>query len=769
MKKIYFLFIALAAGILANAQLLTFEFASLGGGEASAGSNSSTTGGVAASTITRGPGVTAGANSGRFNSSGWTTATTPDPDDYVEFTITPNAGYTLEITDIVVMHQRSGTGPVRFVFRTSLDSYAADATNEITIPDATGTQTSTFTFTSAISTTSAVTVRLYAYAAEAAAGTWGPGDGTGNDIVVNGTAVNASGNAITTGTLTGAPFCLDGSITGAGSVDFTTTGSYSSATLTAQLSDASGSFASPVDIGSTSVSGTDPSGTITLTIPAATASGTGYKVRIISTSPAVTGTETTAFRVVNGVLNISNLNGVFGETTANVSWTNPPACYDEVLIVVKSGSSVSATPAGDGTAYTADPSFTGAGSAFDGGKVVYKGNSSPLTVTDLTVGTTYYVKVFTRRGTLWSSGEEVSGQTDLLPLAGEIVINQFSPGYGGANDEYVEIVNKTNKTFDLSALAIRYRSASGGSGPAGGALSGTLLPNRYFLLSTNATVTVGQTNLTRDGAITSGFAAGGGQIALVRIADNVIVDAVGYGVITDLSYTETAAAPAPPATGGISRVVNGQDTDDNSVDFTTVDNADILLHNSLTVLPVNFGAVKAVQQGTGIRIDWSNLTERDVVNYIIERSADGRSFTAIGDVNARLNTGEKADYSFLDPAPFRSVNYYRIKSAENNGRNKFSIVVKVDISEGQTTVVVLYPNPINKGQQLSLQATSLAKGTYTIRVVNMQGQQLVNQVFVHQGGAITEPVQLPAGAQAGMYQLVIAGAEQQFVRSFVLQ
>ena len=193
------------------------------------------------------------------------------------------------------------------------------------------------------------------------------------------------------------------------------------------------------------------------------------------------------------------------------------------------------------------------------------------------------------------------------------------------------------------------------------------------------------------------------------------------------------------------------------------------ISKTTAALPVSFGNVKAVQQGTGIRIDWSNLTERNVLNYSVERSADGRSFTAIGDVNARLNNGEKAEYSFLDATPVRGINYYRIRSAESDGRNKFSIVVKVDISEGQTTVVVLYPNPIVKGQQLSLQATSLAKGTYNIRVVNMQGQQIVNQVFVHQGGAITEAVQLPANTQAGTYQLIIAGADQQMVRPFVIK
>lgn len=56
----------------------------------------------------------------------------------------------------------------------------------------------------------------------------------------------------------------------------------------AQLSDATGSFASPVNIGSvTAVS----SGVISVTIPANTPAGTGYRIRVIATNPAFTGSD----------------------------------------------------------------------------------------------------------------------------------------------------------------------------------------------------------------------------------------------------------------------------------------------------------------------------------------------------------------------------------------------------------------------------------------------------------------------------------------------
>lgn len=84
-------------------------------------------------------------------------------------------------------------------------------------------------------------------------------------------------------------------------------------------------------------------------------------------------------------------------TTANpndqqvaLSWVNPSACYDEIMIVAKQGSAVTGTPSGDGSAYSANLSF-GSGSSFDGGYVVYKGTTSPQTVTNLTNGQEYFL------------------------------------------------------------------------------------------------------------------------------------------------------------------------------------------------------------------------------------------------------------------------------------------------------------------------------------------------------------------------------------------
>jgi hypothetical protein len=167
-----------------------------------------------------------------------------------------------------------------------------------------------------------------------------------------------------------------------------------------------------------------------------------------------------------------------------------------------------------------------------------------------------------------------------VPTAGEIVINQISPDYNGASDEYVEIVNLTNKTFDLSLLKLVYQSSSGSTGGAGGTLSGTLLPYSFWLLSPNATITVGQTSgLARDGSITAGFAGTNGQIGIQLVSDNTTIDAVGYGTLTG-GFREGTAAGNPSTDGGLKRTTDGADTNDNSADFSTVANGNIKLRNS---------------------------------------------------------------------------------------------------------------------------------------------------------------------------------------------
>jgi hypothetical protein len=216
--------------------------------------------------------------------------------------------------------------------------------------------------------------------------------------------------SITTGAVSTPPFCVSSESGASGTVAFTSSGTFTNATFTAYLSDASGSFSSPTSIGSTTVNGTDPSGSIDIGIPTGTATGTGYRIRIDCASPAITGTESSAIIIINGAADVTSAAASAGNEQAILSWTNPSGCFNEIMIVAKAGSATTSFPGGDGSSYTANTVFATPGTEFgsDGGFVVYKGSTSPQTVTGLTNGTTYHFTFFTRNGSAWSSGTTVT-------------------------------------------------------------------------------------------------------------------------------------------------------------------------------------------------------------------------------------------------------------------------------------------------------------------------------------------------------------------------
>ncbi|HXL57014.1 MAG TPA: hypothetical protein VN958_12190, partial [Chitinophagaceae bacterium] len=119
--------------------------------------------------------------------------------------------------------------------------------------------------------------------------------------------------------------------------------------------------------------------------------------------------------------NVTGLGVVVGNGKLPLSWTNPP-CFDEILVIAATHSVITSVPSGDGSAYTATAVYAGGNSnnGLNGNEfAVYKSTTgTSVTVTGLNNGTIYYFKVFTRRGTSWSSGVTVNG-TPVAPFTGE--------------------------------------------------------------------------------------------------------------------------------------------------------------------------------------------------------------------------------------------------------------------------------------------------------------------------------------------------------------
>lgn len=104
----------------------------------------------------------------------------------------------------------------------------------------------------------------------------------------------AFSQTISTSALASSSFCQNEDFT----VDYTITGTFTAGNVfTAELSDATGSFASPVSIGSVT---STTAGTINATMPNLMTTGALYRVRVVASTPAVTGTDNGTDLTVTG-------------------------------------------------------------------------------------------------------------------------------------------------------------------------------------------------------------------------------------------------------------------------------------------------------------------------------------------------------------------------------------------------------------------------------------------------------------------------------------
>ena len=123
-----------------------------------------------------------------------------------------------------------------------------------------------------------------------------------------------------------------------------------------------------------------------------------------------------------------------------VNWADA-SCYQEIYIFVDETSGLQASPSGDGSSYTANNSYSTAG------QCVYKGIGNSVYVTGLTNGTTYSVEIYTRNGTTWSSGVELTPTPNVKGLN----ISSLSTTYTIDFDSTLDGVN--NGQFDGSGFS----------------------------------------------------------------------------------------------------------------------------------------------------------------------------------------------------------------------------------------------------------------------------------------------------------------------------
>ena len=139
-------------------------------------------------------------------------------------------------------------------------------------------------------------------------------------------------------------------------------------------------------------------------------------------------------------------------------------------------------------------------------------------------------------------------------------------------------------------------------------------------------------------------------------------------------------------------------------------------------VPVILQDFQATRQGTFNQLKWTTSQESNSSYFGIERSADGKNFIEIGNVNAAGNSSLALHYQITDENPLNGINYYRLMIVDKDNSQKLSDIVSV--RNWAESKMKIYPNPANNLITIELIADKTEN--VKIDITDMNGAKVLN-------------------------------------------
>jgi hypothetical protein len=165
------------------------------------------------------------------------------------------------------------------------------------------------------------------------------------------------------------------------------------------------------------------------------------------------------------------------------------------------------------------------------------------------------------------------------------------------------------------------------------------------------------------------------------------------------------------------------------------------------VLPMKFLMVNGKRNGAQVLINWEATNEKNVTNYIIERSNNGTGFFIAGTVSKKPGNGNTGRYTFSDAsAGAATAFFYRIAAQHADGQKIFSTVItmKPVLKEG-----VLEVSPVPATGYASIRWLSTGNNKLNITLFDVAGHIALSRQYRLKKGVnellLTNLQTLPAG------------------------
>ncbi len=173
-------------------------------------------------------------------------------------------------------------------------------------------------------------------------------------------------------------------------------------------------------------------------------------------------------------------------------------------------------------------------------------------------------------------------------------------------------------------------------------------------------------------------------------------------------------------------------------------------------LPVTLKSFTASSQNGSIALNWVSVNEVNMKEYVVERSADARNFSAIGIVPAK-NSGTENSYGYTDVKALNGAAYYRLKMTDKDGSYHYSVVIPASAKLLKQLAVL--GGIVNSNLVVS---HPVAVSGALLRIVSLNGNVVATQ---HVQSGMSQTIMDVSRLASGNYiAMFINGTEKQSVQ-----
>jgi hypothetical protein len=175
-------------------------------------------------------------------------------------------------------------------------------------------------------------------------------------------------------------------------------------------------------------------------------------------------------------------------------------------------------------------------------------------------------------------------------------------------------------------------------------------------------------------------------------------------------------------------------------------------------LPVVLTTFDATRNATTVVCKWTTASEQNSDYFVVERSADGQTYEALGKVASGGTSIQARNYTYLDAKPLPGTSYYRLRLIDKDGTESFSPIVVVSAATPTTSDAPLASVAPNPGTNLFELITSsspvleaniynmLGKHICRLRPATAQAQRMPFDLTAYPAGVYLVQVQMASGS-----------------------